>query len=80
MRKKLQPLSALAAGQTARVAEVRVEGALRRRLFDLGLIPQTVVTQRCTAPGGSPIAFLVRGAAIALRRCDASHIFVEADA
>lgn len=32
------PLAAIAPGETVRVAEIRVEGALRRRLFDLGLI------------------------------------------
>ena len=31
------PLAAIAPGETVRVAEIRVEGALRRRLFDLGL-------------------------------------------
>ena len=71
-------LSELSAGQTARVCEIRVEGALRRRLFDLGLIPGTLVSCREKAPSGSPIAFFVRGAVIALRRRDAAKIFVEA--
>lgn len=31
------PLAAIAPGETVRVAEICVEGALRRRLFDLGL-------------------------------------------
>ena len=71
------PLSAIAPGETARVAEIRVEGALRRRLFDLGLIPETLVSCRFAAPAGSPIAYTVRGAAIALRARDAQEIFVE---
>ena len=71
------PLSAIAPGETARVTEIRVEGALRRRLFDLGLIPQTTVSCRFVAPAGSPMAFTVRGAAIALRTRDARKIFVE---
>ena len=71
-------LSALAPGERARVTEVCVEGALRRRLYDLGLIPETNVTCRLTAPGGSPTAFLVRGAVIALRASDAAKIFAEA--
>ena len=76
MRKKKMPLSEVLPGQTARVAEIRLEGALRRRL----LIPGTLVSCRCVAPSGSPLAFTVRGAAIALRRCDASQISAEADA
>ena len=80
MRKKKMPLSEVLPGQTARVTEIRLEGVLRRRLFDLGLIPGTLVLCRCVAPAGSPMAFTVRGAAIALRRCDASQISAEADA
>ena len=71
------PLATIAPGETVRVAEIRVEGALRRRLFDLGLIPQTLVLCRFAAPAGSPMAFTVRGAAIALRTRDAQEIFVE---
>ncbi|MFQ8765126.1 MAG: FeoA family protein [Oscillospiraceae bacterium] len=71
------PLAAIAPGETVRVAEIRVEGALRRRLFDLGLIPQTLISCRFAAPAGSPMAFTVRGAAIALRTRDAQEIFVE---
>ena len=71
-------LSELSAGQAARVCEIRVEGALRRRLFDLGLIPGTLVCCRGKAPCGSPIAFYIRGAVIALRRRDAAKIFAEA--
>ena len=80
MRKEKIALSEVLPGQTARVAEIRLEGALRRRLFDLVLIPGTFISCRCVAPAGSPMAFTVRGAAIALRRCDASRIFAEADA
>lgn len=71
------PLAAIAPGETVRVAEIRVEGALRRRLFDLGFIPQTLVSCRFAAPAGSPMAFTVRGAVLALRTRDAQEIFVE---
>ena len=71
------PLSAIAPGEMAWISEIRVEGALRRRLFDLGLIPQTLVSCRFIAPAGSPMAFAVRGAVIALRRRDAQEILVE---
>lgn len=71
-------LAALSAGQSARVCEIHVEGALRRRLFDLGLIPGTLVCCRGKAPCGSPVAFYIRGAVIALRRRDAAKIFAEA--
>lgn len=72
-------LSELPAGQAARVCEMHVEGTLRR-LFDLGLIPGTVVFCRGKAPCGSPIAFYIRGAVIALRKRDAANIFAEVSA
>ena len=71
------PLSAIAPGEKAWITEIRVEGALRRRLFDLGLIPETLVSCRLIAPAGSPMAFTVRGAVIALRTRDAQDILVE---
>ena len=64
-------------GQGGTIAAVGGEGALRRRLFDLGLIPQTLVSCRFAAPAGSPMAFTVRGAVLALRTRDAQEIFVE---
>ena len=73
-------LSELSVGQAARVCEMHVEGALRRRLFDLGFIPGTVVFCRGKAPCGSPIAFFARGAVSALRKRDAGRIFAEAEA
>ena len=55
------PLAAIAPGETVRVAEIRVEGALRRRLFDLGLIPQTLVSCRFIAPAGLSLIHILSG-------------------
>lgn len=70
-------LSALAPGMRARLTEVQVHGALRRRLFDLGLIPGTLIECRFLAPSGSPIAVRVRGTNLAIRRQDAKKLLVE---
>ncbi len=72
-------LNQLRQGQTAVVTEIGLNGAMRRRLYDLGLIPGTCVERLQTGPSGSPIAYAVRGAAIALRRADAQRIIVEAE-
>lgn len=72
-------LSGLRQGQSAVVTEVTLHGEMRRRIYDLGLIPGTCVERLQTAPAGSPIAYEVRGAVIALRRCDAQKIDAEAD-
>lgn len=78
MKKRLW-LSQLRQGQTAVVEELELGGAMRRRLFDLGLIPGTRVERILTAPAGSPVAYAVRGAVIALRVPDARKIRVEAE-
>ena len=71
-------LSALALGESAEVVALAAScrGAQRRRLLDLGLVPGTRVTSELRGPSGDPTAYRIRGALIALRRDQASHIFV----
>ena len=64
-------LSALRVGQSAYVAEIQADEAMRRRLLDLGLIRGTRVTCTAKSPAGDPAAYLIRGAVIALRGRDA---------
>ena len=76
MQYQLICLSSLAPGWPARVAKITVEGSLRRRLQDLGLIPGTSIRCCFSAPSGSPAAYEIRGALIALRQLDAEKILV----
>ncbi len=71
-------MSALAPGESAEVVALAAScrGAQRRRLLDLGLVPGTRVTSELRGPSGDPTAYRIRGALIALRRDQASHIFV----
>ena len=69
-------LSALRVGQSAYVAEIQADEAMRRRLLDLGLIRGTRVTCTAKSPAGDPAAYLIRGAVIALRKSDAAQIEV----
>ncbi len=71
-------LSALSPGESASVVALAAScrGAQRRRLLDLGLVPGTEVTSELRAPSGDPTAYRIRGALIALRLDQASHIFV----
>lgn len=69
-------LSDLAVGSSCRVNSVEIIGLLRRRIFDLGIIPGTVVECVRRSPAGDPTAYSVRGATIALRHDDASQIKV----
>lgn len=64
-------------GQRARVRSMELEGSMRRRLRDIGLIEDTLVECLGVSSGGGPKAFLVRGVALALRAEDSGGIWVE---
>lgn len=75
----MRPLSSLHTGETARVVRLSpaVVGGERRRLLDLGLVPGTRVERDFDSMLGTPTAYRVRGATIALRKEQADRIFVE---
>lgn len=75
MRKK--PLCDLAPGEKAEIVSVPEGGALKRRFADLGITPGTLVECVLKAPLGDPSAYKIRGAVIAIRRCDCSEIETE---
>ncbi len=72
-------LHELAIGQCGIVHQIHTIGAMRRRLLDIGLIENTVVECVGKSPAGDPLAFLIRGAVIAIRceDCRTIHILVE---
>ncbi len=67
-------LDKLPIGQTRRISAVGGQGALRRRLLDMGLTPGTVVTVQKAAPMGDPIELHLRGYELTLRLDDAKEI------
>lgn len=70
-------LDELKIGESSRIVEVRGEGALRRRLLDMGLTPHTEVMVRKMAPMGDPIEIHLRGYELTLRMEDAKNIVIE---
>ena len=74
MEEMIFPLSALSIGKRARVCDVRADSGLKRRLLDLGLTEGTEVEAVHRSPAGDPVAYLIRGAVIALRSEDASSV------
>lgn len=70
------PLSALALGERARVAEIRVPAADRPRLMEMGLLVGTPVELVRFAPLGDPVELKVRGYHLTLRRHEAEQILV----
>jgi DtxR family Mn-dependent transcriptional regulator len=71
-------LDKVAPGETATVIRLSpsCRGLERRRLMDFGIVPGTEITNELQAIGKDPIAYRVRGSLVALRRQQASQIFV----
>ena len=64
-------------GGTARVIKIHGEGALRRRIMDMGITKGVEIKVRKVAPLGDPIEITVRGYELSLRKEDAETIEVE---
>lgn len=64
-------------GHTARVVRLHGEGAVKRRIMDMGITKGTEVFVRKVAPLGDPMEVHVRGYELSLRRADAEMIEVE---
>lgn len=70
-------LSELSQGKCALVIDIHSSDGMRRRLQDLGLICGTEVSCIQSSPLGDPVAYLIRGAVIALRHEDSSCVQIE---
>lgn len=64
-------------GQKAIIKKVLNDGSIKRRLLDIGLTPGTVVESTLSNPGGNLVAYMIRGALIAIRDDDAKKILIE---
>lgn len=64
-------------GQTAVIRKLHGEGAVKRRIMDMGLTKGTSVYVRKVAPLGDPMELTVRGYELSLRKADAEMIEVE---
>ena len=64
-------------GEKALVSGMYSQGGIRRRLRDIGLVEGAEVECLMKSPLGDPVAYLIKGAVIALRREDAAAVTVE---
>ena len=71
-------LAQVSIGQVVTVEHVGGERCLRRRLMELGLLPNTRVELKGVAPLGDPLELLVRGCCLSIRRADAARVLVSA--
>ena len=73
----MKTLKDVAVGDKAIVKRLSGEGALKRRIMDMGVTKGVEVLVRRVAPLGDPIEVAVRGYELSLRKAEAENILVE---
>ena len=73
----MKTLREVPVGGTAKVVKLHGEGAIKRRIMDMGITRGTKIYVRKVAPLGDPIELNVRGYELSLRKADAALIEVE---
>ena len=73
-RKHMRTLKDAKVGETVTVVKLRGEGAVRRRIMDMGITKRVEIYVRKVAPLGDPIEINVRGYELSLRKADAEMI------
>lgn len=73
---KIMPLSKLEMNSTGIIKEIKCNNNVKRRLLDLGLIPNTNITPIMKSVSGDPIAYEVRNIILAIRKQDADKIII----
>ena len=64
-------------GQTVKVVKLNGEGAVKRRIMDMGITKGTEVFVRKVAPLGDPVEVTVRGYELSVRKADAEMVEVQ---
>lgn len=70
----VRTLKDVSVGETVKVARLHGEGAVKRRIMDMGITKGTDVYVRKLAPLGDPVELTVRGYELSLRRADAEMV------
>lgn len=73
----MQTLKQVKIGETVKVVKLHGEGAVKRRIMDMGITKGVEVTVRKVAPLGDPVEVTVRGYELSIRKADAEMIEVE---
>jgi Fe2+ transport system protein FeoA len=73
----VKALTDLKPGQRGTISKVGGSGQIRRRILDMGVVPQTEVGVERVAPLGDPIEVRIKGYHLSLRKEEAANIYVE---
>lgn len=74
---KEHTLNDLSIGSSAIVSRINCQGAMKRRLIDMGITPGVRVMLYKVAPMGDPLELKLRGYVLTIRRSEAKNIIVE---
>lgn len=70
-------LNTFIVGEQGKVKKIEAEGKIKRRLFDMGVIPGTEIVLKKLAPLGDPIEVTIRGYELTLRKDEANKVLME---
>lgn len=73
----MRTLKEVKIGETVKVNAINGEGAIKRRIMDMGITKGTEIYIRKVAPLGDPVEVTVRGYELSLRKADADMINVD---
>ena len=73
----MKTLKEVKVGQTVKVVKLHGEGAVKRRIMDMGITRGVEIYVRKVAPLGDPVEITVRGYELSLRKADAEIVVVE---
>ena len=73
----MKTLRQIKCGETITVAKLQREGAVKRRIMDMGITKGVDIFVRKVAPLGDPVEITVRGYELTIRKDDAEKILVE---
>ena len=73
----MKTLKDISVGETVTIVKLNGEGAVRRRIMDMGITKGVEIYVRKLAPLGDPIEMMVRGYELSLRKDDADMIEIE---
>ena len=73
----MRTLKEVRIGETVKVSKINGEGAIKRRIMDMGITRGVEIYVRKVAPLGDPLEITVRGYELSIRKADAAMIDVE---
>ena len=73
----MKTLKEVKVGETVTVVKLHGEGAVKRRIMDMGITKNTDIYVRKVAPLGDPIEVTVRGYELSIRKADAEMVVIE---